>query len=377
LRPALKLNRNNLKYKARNDMYEARGVIHLHSTYSDGSADVPQIISAAQKNGLDFVILTDHDNLRALHAGWEDYHSGVMLICGYEITPENNHYLVVGTDRLVPDDGGPGEYVPKVRALSALGFIAHPDHVGAPYFGVGCFNWTHWEVEGFTGLGIWDLMTDWQERMTGFWQGIKGVVNPLGHIRGPRAITLSRFDKLNLSRRVVGIGEVDNHGARIGFAFLHLTIFPYRFALGTVRNHLLLTEPLTGDFAGDKKTILEVLGQGRLYVSMDAFAPADGFRFWGELPSGNIIDMGDRAKFDSPIAFQVQPPADVPGKEIQMRLLCNGNPVAEHSGEPFVYRAESPGVYRVEAYLLKKRGRRTLPWIFSNPITLTDDRPIR
>jgi len=358
-------------------MYEACGVIHLHSTYSDGSADIPQIISCAQKNGLDFVILTDHDNLRALHAGWEGYHSGVMLLCGYEMTPEKNHYLVIGTDRLVSDNGGPAEFVPKVKAIPALGFIAHPDHVGASYFGVGCFNWTHWEVDGFTGLGIWDLMTDWQERMTNAWQGIKGVVNPLGHIRGPRAITLSRFDQLNLSRRVVGIGEVDNHGAKIWALFFRLTIFPYRFALGTVHNHLLLSEPLTGDFTQDKRTILDILKQGRLYVSMDAFAPAEGFRFWGKLPSGNTIDMGDRAQFDSQIAFQVQPPPSMPEKRLQIKLLCSGDLVAEHSGEPFTYRAKTPGVYRVEIYLAKKWSRRSLPWIFSNPITLTEGRAIR
>lgn len=349
-------------------MHEAVGVIHLHSTFSDGTADIGEIMTAASRNHLDFVVLTDHDTLRALEFGYEAYHDGIMLLCGYEITPEKDHYLVLGTDKLIKSDGGPQAFVPAVRYAGGLGFIAHPDHVGVPRFGVGRYDWTNWEVDGFTGVGVWDLMTDWQERVTGIWQGIKGVLNPLGHIRGPRAVTLKRWDEMNLKRRVVGIGEIDNHGKHHGFLFIRLTIFPYRFAMGTVHNHLLLEKPLSGNFKRDKRALLDVLRLGRLYISMEAFGSAKGFRFWGELSYGKSLSMGDRVEFSEGVAFRVESP-----REAKIRLLCSGVVVKEAVGNRLEYEAGSPGVYRAEVYLPSESGKNhSLPWVFSNPIVLME-----
>ena len=46
------------------------GAIHVHTTYSDGSGTVPEVAAAAQEAGLAFVILSDHDTLKALEEGW-------------------------------------------------------------------------------------------------------------------------------------------------------------------------------------------------------------------------------------------------------------------------------------------------------------------
>lgn len=84
--------------------------------------------------------------------------------------------------------------------------------------------------------------------------------------------------------------------------------------------------------------------------------------------------MGDRAEFDPGVTFQVKPPPKISEKALQIKLLCNGRLVAERSGEALTYQAKTPGVYRVEIYLAKKWSRRSLPWVFSNPITLTESR---
>ena len=40
-----------------------RGIIHFHSSYSpDSLTTIGQILSAAQRESLDFLILTDHDD---------------------------------------------------------------------------------------------------------------------------------------------------------------------------------------------------------------------------------------------------------------------------------------------------------------------------
>jgi len=349
-------------------MFIADGVIHIHSTFSDGTATVEEIVASAKKNGLNFVVLTDHDNLTAFNQGYEGYHDGVLLLCGYEITPQKNHYLVLGTDELIKEDGGPQEFIPKVRDCGGLGFIAHPDHVGAPKFGIDRYDWTRWEVDGFTGIGIWDLMTDWQERMTGLWAGVKGVMNPLGHIRGPRAVTLRRWDEMNRRRRVVGIGEIDNHGAHKWILFIRLTIFPYDFAMGTVQNHILLKNPLSGDFKQDRRSILDALKAGRLYVSLEAFAPSEGFLFWGEQRDKQKLYPGDRIRYKPGIILKV-----TLSRKAQMKLLCDGEVVAFKMGKQLEHSAFSPGVYRVEVYLPPdEKFTNIRPWVFSNPIVLTE-----
>ena len=42
--------------------YDYTGVIHFHSEYSfDGHVGLDKIIDAAAKNGIDFLMLTDHN----------------------------------------------------------------------------------------------------------------------------------------------------------------------------------------------------------------------------------------------------------------------------------------------------------------------------
>ena len=50
-------------------MFEYTGTLHVHSVFSDGSGEVPDIAKLAEEVGLDFLILTDHNTLRALKEG--------------------------------------------------------------------------------------------------------------------------------------------------------------------------------------------------------------------------------------------------------------------------------------------------------------------
>ena len=44
------------------------GVIHLHSSFSfDGHAPMKEILAAAEKNEVDFIMLTDHDQIGRAH----------------------------------------------------------------------------------------------------------------------------------------------------------------------------------------------------------------------------------------------------------------------------------------------------------------------
>ena len=55
-------------------MVEYVGAIHMHSVFSDGSGEVLQITKYAMETGLDFIILTDHNTIRALEEGYENWY---------------------------------------------------------------------------------------------------------------------------------------------------------------------------------------------------------------------------------------------------------------------------------------------------------------
>ena len=58
----------------------ARGVLHVHTTLSDGGGTPEEVVSAAKAAGLDFVAITDHNNLDAEQV--EGYRDGVLVIVG-------------------------------------------------------------------------------------------------------------------------------------------------------------------------------------------------------------------------------------------------------------------------------------------------------
>ncbi|MDD5712443.1 MAG: PHP domain-containing protein, partial [Smithellaceae bacterium] len=61
-------------------LHDYSGIIHLHSKYSfDGRVPVPRIVAAAQANLLDFIMLTDHSDLRARTDGYEGWHDRCLL----------------------------------------------------------------------------------------------------------------------------------------------------------------------------------------------------------------------------------------------------------------------------------------------------------
>jgi predicted metal-dependent phosphoesterase TrpH len=64
-------------------MFDYAGAIHIHTEYSyDGNVKMPDVIKAAQKAGLDFIVITDHFRMDAKRDGWEGWHDGLLVIVG-------------------------------------------------------------------------------------------------------------------------------------------------------------------------------------------------------------------------------------------------------------------------------------------------------
>lgn len=343
--------------------YDYRGAIHVHSDLSDGRGSVDEIMAAANDAGLDFVILTDHDHLKARDR--EGWHGSTLLIVGTEITPPENHYLAVGagplegveTLKTLPTQ----ELVDKVGEGGWLGFIAHPFYRASRKFGTGSYPWTAWNTQRFHGIGIWHLISDWLEQCD------REDTDPVRayemfprNLRGPNADLMARWDSMGRHRRVVGIGEIDNHKITHRYQDKEFVVFPYERAFRTISNHVILSQAISRDAVQAKAQILDALKRGRLYVSLDWDWDPTEFSF--TMDRGNdTFFMGEEVPLGKNSELNVSLP-----EEATLRLIRNGEAIREVLSFELVAPVESAGVYRVEVL---RDGR---PWIYSNPIYVRD-----
>ncbi len=357
-------------------MFEYSGSIHIHSKFSDGSGTVEEIARSAEESGLDFMILTDHNTLRAKEKGYEKWYGDTMLIVGYEVNDikNRNHYLVFGLDKVIGTfeklpDGDLGnkltanEYVSQIKKKGGIGFLAHPhesrDHLPEhpPY------PWTAWDSEDFTGMEIWNHMSEWTEGLNES-NKLQRFIHPLKSISAPPEITLKKWDELNEKRKVVALGGIDAHAHKHNIMGFEFEIFAYKILFKSIRTHVLVDREFDKgnpeSFESDMDQIIDALGKGRSFVVNNYYGSGKGFRFMAEYDGLNYT-MGDEIVFDKSrkkkIIFRTFLPS-----EAKIRLIHNGKCADELNGLDCIWDTDETGSYRIEAWKDKKG------WIFSNHI---------
>ncbi|MCB4792229.1 MAG: CehA/McbA family metallohydrolase [Elusimicrobia bacterium] len=345
--------------------FDYPGAIHIHTQYSfDGNTGVKDIVSSAKKNGLKFIIITDHFSLEALKEGWEGWHDGVLVLVGEEISPRYNHYLAFNIKEPVlaqKDCNEPQSYIDKVQMQGGFGFIAHPDHTGAKKFRIKDYPWIDWSVEGYTAMSIWDLMTDWQENLTSVLKALFSYIFPAWVLKGAKNETLFRWDELNKTRKISGYGEIDNHNSKKQYFGLFFKIFPFDFAFSTIRTHLVLNEALNNDYERAKEQIYGAIKSFSLYVCQERWNKTGGFVFSIKNSKNSAYYGGEINILNEDTKLEVLLPSK--GK---IRVICNGGIIKEEVSKRIEIKIENAGIYRVEIYQ-KKLGFYK-PWIYSNPI---------
>ena len=345
-------------------LHEYVGVIHIHSTYSDGSRSIPDIASIAGEVDLDYLLMTDHNTLQAKRDGLEGWYGGVLVGIGYEINDENdlNHYLAFRLDNEVENFHNPSEYVRQVKESGGIGFIAHPDEKRTAIKKYPPYPWTLWESDCFNGIELWNQMSEWMEGLTNlnkYWR----VFNPRKTIVSPQKETLKKWDEVNKNRKVVGIGGVDAHGHIYTlWGLFRITIFRYKVLFKTIRTHILTDKPLmeSKNYKQDLNILYENLINCRSFISNYYCGDARGFRFYAQNRKYRA-QIGDKIEFDKHTHLHV----NLPNTAIT-HLIRNGEKIISQKGKDLVFEIDKPGIYRVEVYYLNR------PWIFSNHIRITD-----
>lgn len=347
-------------------MFEYIGALHIHSVFSDGSGEVADIAAFADEVGLDFIVLTDHNTLRALKEGFEGWYGKTLLLVGCEINDKENknHYLALGIENTFSTRLPAVEIVRNVRKAGGIGFIAHPHEKRSSMKEHPPYPWTEWDIDEFDGIEIWNHMSEWMEGLTEE-NKYQCFIHPLKSIISPPQETLRVWDELNTKRPVPAIGGVDAHAHKVNLlGFFEVEVFPYKVLFKSIRTHILSTESIVpgkkpDDVNRAKKVVYEALKAGRSFVSNYYHGDAAGFRFFAEQNSG-ISQMGETVPFTGKAGLKVLLPAD----NAEIRLIRNGEIIDQVNGPEAGFNIKQPGAYRVEVYIDGKN------WIYSNHIRL-------
>lgn len=343
--------------------------LHMHTHYSDGHASHAEIAQAALRAHLDAVIITDHNVWVGSHEKY--YYQNdrqVLVLVGEEIhdqslLPQKNHLLVFGANKeLAPLAFDTQFLLDSIRKEGGLSFLAHICETEAPAVGETDISWEKWDINGYTGIELWNSMSEFKSLLKSMLHAIYYVFNPKSIAHGPPIQAIQKWDELLFEgKQVVAIGGSDAHAMPASLGPIKRVLFPYEFHFRCINTHLLSTSPLTGDLENDRRVIFDSLKQGQAFIGYDLPAPTNGFRFTAQ-GSGKKVTMGNKIELLNGVTLQVRLP-----EAAECRLLMDGKVIQTWRGQTTCTHITSqPGVYRVEVYRQfrgKLRG-----WIFSNPI---------
>jgi hypothetical protein len=229
-------------------------------------------------------------------------------------------------------------------------------------FGETDLSWVDWDVSGYTGIELWNAMSEFKSLLTSKTAAIYYAFNPKAIAHGPFKSVLKKWDELLMDgKRVVAVGGSDAHALIGQMGPLKKTLFPYEFHFRSINTHILTFDPFTGNFDFDKRVVLDALKHGRAFIGYDLPSPTKGFKFLAK-NKHSVAFMGDKIQLTDVVVLEISLP-----RRVESLLIKNGRVIKTWKNQANgTFATKEPGIYRVEAYL-KFRGKRR-GWIFSNPI---------
>ncbi|HJU60644.1 MAG TPA: hypothetical protein VJ864_01260 [Candidatus Binatia bacterium] len=360
---------NSERVAAVDSLVEYKGVVHVHSFLGGHSkGGFREIISAAQANKLDFVVMTEHalaeydTALMTLKGS----HAGVLFINGNEINTGFGRLLIIPGDELEMLGGfNTIEQIERRPERNLLRVVAYPGEFKA------------WRDSAYEGVEVYNVYTNARDinPVVMFFDGLWSY-RSYPHLlfanfyRRPSA-DLERWDQAiaGTGRKLVALAGNDAH-ANIGFELsdstgeklLGLNLDPYERSFRLVRIHVVSQR--ADDVSISPGPLMAAIAAGHCFIGFDIFGDTTGFRYAARDADESKI-MGDEIKLDNEVRLNATMP--VSGRIV---LLKDGVMIQETTNtRSMEYVAKERGSYRVEAYL-PQLGKQVgdQPWIISNPI---------
>lgn len=369
---------NDLVFKNANGLYDYAGVVNVHTIAGSGSGTVAEIAEAAEEGGIDFVIFTDLNTPREARED-EGYINNVMVLVGSEYKYLDSRLLNIDGELETRSEAAGRSQIKMTDLLNdesrppeaGMFVLAHPLKPG--------YKWSGEYPVGLDAIEVFNLKGIWQwtwlkDHSSFVWTVMTYPFNP--KLAFARLFAESSddeiilWDTLNKNRKVIGIsGTAAESRIRL---FGHVYQFPsYQTLFSIMRNHVLLTSELTGNFEVDKKKITTALKQGQFYMSLDLLANPKGFNSYIKDSTGKIYPLGEKLSLKKDLELIVQLPSK-PLVPFQVIVYKDGERIVTSTSALTSLPIREAGSYRVmvrlRVILPIPDGKKWIPWIFTNPI---------
>lgn len=136
--------------------------LHIHSTYSDGTADVAAILAHVAASDLRVIAITDHDTIAGGRAAAQLARQfGVEVVVGEEVSTIEGHVLALFIETELPPGRPAAETIAAVHEQGGLCVAAHPYDRSVPSLGAHglrercCTTWPLDAIEALNAGAIW------------------------------------------------------------------------------------------------------------------------------------------------------------------------------------------------------------------------------
>ena len=368
------LNSQSVRSEKIGDPAEFKGVIHVHSFLGGHSTgNFADIISAAQANQLNFVVMTEHPspNFNTAEMTLKGNHGGVLFVNGNEVsTALGDRLLLIPGDAQAADDGKWSTQEVLSGHSSGLNVVAYPQ------------EFKSWGASGYKGIEVYNVYTN-ARRMNpvvmffdALWsyRSYPDLLFATFYERPAESLKLWDEQIKQRGQRIVATAGNDAH-ANIGMSLndssgktlLGFKLDPYERSFRLVRMHVLVNLLSSGlvDFSSlQERYLLAAISEGHCFIGFDLFGDTTGFRYSAHDEDQDRV-MGDEIKLENEVRLSVSVPVAA-----RIVLLKDGEVVDDKSAlSKLEFVAREKGSYRVEVYLPQlPRPAGGQPWIISNPI---------
>lgn len=126
-----------------------KGDLHMHSTHSDGSFSIEQVMENAKKAGLDYIAITDH-NTFSQNRAYKPLEK-LVVIEGVELTTYHGHVNFWGHPKPIShfachSKEDMDHYIAEGRANGAMVSVNHPFHTESWNYGMERYDFQYMEI---------------------------------------------------------------------------------------------------------------------------------------------------------------------------------------------------------------------------------------
>jgi len=346
-----------------------KGVIHVHSNLGGHSTGtLPEIVRAAESEGLKFVVMTEHPSAEVDTAAQtlNGFHRGILFVSGNEVSAQNGDRFLIPKGIATTEPANrlsTSEIVRAAESQDRLVLVAYPA------------DYKSWNLPGFNGVEVYNIATNAKQArrilllFDGLWSygSFPDLLLARFYSRPDRELQLYDESIRAQGRPIVLTAGIDAH-QNIGFGLsdssgkkiIYAQLDPYERSFAILRNHILLEEGQVFDEAN----LLAALKKGHSYIAFDFLCDSTGFFFGADAGDQHKI-MGDEIPLLTNPRLIVKTPV-----KASISLLRDGQVIQKvEDSTNFQFTPTESGAYRVEVTLSQLGGIvANKPWVISNPI---------